>query len=134
MLSAFKPDQAVFINLANNMTPVCDCFGFTGLPILPDVGIFAGDDICAVEQVTLDEIAKHKVIEENMPLSMVPQHGEGYHPFQVVHGPYKDPYKVIEYAAGLGVGQKEYELVDVMPLEGVKRDASGAMAISVADM
>jgi hypothetical protein len=117
VLSAFQPDRAIFINLATQITPVCDCFGFTGMSVLPDIGIFAGDDICAVEQATLDEIGKHRIIEENVPLSMRLQHGEGYHPFQILHGPHKDPYKVIEYAAALGLGSRDYEIVDVMPLE-----------------
>ena len=39
------------------------------------------------------------------------------HPFAQLHGPYKDPYKVVEYAADLGLGCREYELVDVLPVE-----------------
>jgi uncharacterized Fe-S center protein len=36
------------------MTPVCDCFGFTGMPILPDAGIFGSDDIVAIDRAVLD--------------------------------------------------------------------------------
>ena len=39
------------------------------------------------------------------------------HPFQWLHGPHKDPYKVTEYGEKLGLGSREYELVDVLPLE-----------------
>jgi len=41
------------------------------------------------------------------------------HPFAQLHGPYKDPYKVIEYAEKLGMGCREYELIDVLPVEEV---------------
>lgn len=134
VLSAFKPFNAVFINLATQITPVCDCFGFTGMSVIPDLGIFAGNDICAVEQATLDEIGKHKVIEENMPVSMKLQHGPGLHPFQVIHGPYKDPYKVIEYAEAFGGGNREYEICDVMPLEKPKGTEADDMTISASNL
>jgi uncharacterized Fe-S center protein len=131
----FRPDNEVYINLVTDLTPVCDCFGFTGLPVLPNIGLFGGNDICAVEQATLDEIGKYKIIEENVPLSMKLQPGEGLHPFQVLHGPYKDPYKVIEYAEALGCGSREYEIVDVMPLEEPKKKSDAEdMTISAADL
>src|SRR5512136_2209715 len=34
-MSTFQPGKAIHINLATQMTPVCDCFGFTSMPILP---------------------------------------------------------------------------------------------------
>ncbi|NLG99022.1 MAG: DUF362 domain-containing protein [Chloroflexi bacterium] len=117
-LSTFEPGKAVFLALATHMTPVCDCFGFTSMPILPDAGIFGGDDIVAVETAVLDMIGKEKLIEENLPRSMEVWCREG-HPFAQLHGPYKDPYKVIEYAEKLGMGCREYELIDVLPVEEV---------------
>ncbi|NOZ30237.1 MAG: DUF362 domain-containing protein [Chloroflexi bacterium] len=120
VLSTFEPGKAVFINIATHMTPVCDCFGFTGLPILPDVGVFGSDDIVAVEQATLDVIGRHRLIEENVPLSMEVHTREG-HPFQWLHGPYKNPYLVVEYGEKLGLGTREYELIDIMPLEKIER-------------
>lgn len=117
-LGTFEPGKSVFLSLATHMTPVCDCFGFTGMPILPDAGIFGSDDILAVETAALDMIAKDRLIEENLPRSMEVWHREG-HPFAQLHGPYKDPYKVIEYAEKLGMGCREYELIDVLPVEEV---------------
>lgn len=134
VLSQFEPENQVYINIATDMTPVCDCFGFTGCSILPDVGMFAGDNICAVEEATLDEIRKYKIIEENVPASMKLQPGEGRHPFQVLHGVYKDPYKVIDYASALGLGSRKYDLVDVMPLDAPKDAKSADMVVSAADL
>ena len=34
VLSTFEKAKAVHLNLATHMTPVCDCFGFTSMPIL----------------------------------------------------------------------------------------------------
>jgi len=114
-LDTFEPGQATFINLATQMTPVCDCFGFTGLPILPDAGVFGSDDLVALEQATLDAIAQTPVIEGNLPGMMELVSREG-HPFMQLHGPYKDVYEQVRMAEALGLGRREYTLVDVLPV------------------
>jgi uncharacterized protein len=120
VLSTFEPGKAVHLNLATHMTPVCDCFGFTSMPILPDAGVFGSDDIVALDTATLDIIGKTRLIEENIPTSMEVHTRQG-HPFQWLHGPFKDPYKVVEFGEKLGIGSREYELVDVLPLEFPER-------------
>jgi len=122
VLSTFAPGKAVHLNLATHMTPVCDCFGFTSMPILPDAGVFGSDDIIALEQVTLDMIARTRLIEENIPTSMEVHTREG-HPFQWLHGPLKDPYVAIRYGEKLGLGSTAYELVDVFPVEKLERSS-----------
>jgi uncharacterized Fe-S center protein len=116
VLSTFAPGKVTHLNLATHMTPVCDCFGFTSMPILPDAGVFGSDDIVALDQATLDVIARTRLIEDNLPTTMEVHTREG-HPFRWLHGPHKDPYKVTEYGEKLGLGTRDYELVDVMPLE-----------------
>jgi uncharacterized Fe-S center protein len=123
-LSTFAPGKSTFISIATHMTPVCDCFGFTGLPVLPDAGIFGSDDIVAIEQASLDMIGHSRLIEENVPTSMEPWYCDG-HPFQHLHGPLKDPYKVVEYGEALGLGTRAYELIDVMPVEQITRAPLG---------
>ena len=116
VLSTFAPGKVTHLNLATHMTPVCDCFGFTSMPILPDAGVFGSDDIVALDQATLDMIGKTRLIEDNLPTTMEVHTREG-HPFRWLHGPHKNPYLVTEYGEKLGLGTREYELVDVMPLE-----------------
>jgi hypothetical protein len=121
-MSTFAPGKAIHLNLATQITPLCDCFGFTTMSILPDVGIFGSDDIVAVEQATLDAIGRTKLIEDNLPLAMEVHFREG-HPFRQLHGPLKDPYLTTEYAEKYGLGSREYELVDVYPLQKFERAA-----------
>jgi uncharacterized Fe-S center protein len=121
-LSTFDPRKITHLSLATHMTPVCDCFGFTSMPILPDVGIFGSDDIISIERAVLDAISGLSLFSENLPLAMEFQPGAG-HPFQQLHGPLKDPYLVTEYGEKLGLGSRDYELVDVMPLEKVERSS-----------
>ena len=115
VLDTFAPGHAVFINLATQLTPVCDCFGFTGLPVLPDAGIFGADDIVAVEQATLDMLAQTPIIEENLPGMMEVVTHEG-HPWQWIYGPYKNPNAMVAHAEEIGMGSRAYALVDVLPL------------------
>jgi uncharacterized Fe-S center protein len=98
------------------MTPVCDSFGFTSMPILPDAGIFGSDDIIALETAVLDATANCRLLEENLPASMEVHTREG-HPFRWLHGPYKDPYLITEYGEKYGMGSRAYELLDVLPVE-----------------
>ena len=119
-MSTFATGKAVHLVLATQMTPVCDCFGFTGLPILPDAGIFGSDDIVALEQAVLDMLAKSKLIEENIPTSMEVHTREG-HPLRWLHGPLKDPYLVTSFAEAYGLGTHEYELIDVQPVPAFQR-------------
>jgi hypothetical protein len=115
-LSTFAEGKMVHLALATQMTPVCDCFGFTSMPILPDAGIFGSDDIIALETAVLDATANMRLIEENLPTSMEVHTREG-HPFRWLHGPYKDPYLVTVYGEQYGLGSRSYEMVDVLPLQ-----------------
>ncbi len=123
-LSTFAPGKAVHLCLATHMTPVCDCFGFTSMPILPDAGIFGSDDIVAVDQAVLDITGQTRLIEENVPTSLEVHTREG-HPLRWLHGPLKDPYRVTEYSERLGLGSRQYELVDVLPVEQIARAPIG---------
>jgi len=122
VLSTFAPGKVVNLSLATHMTPVCDCFGFTSMPILPDAGVFGSDDILAIDQAALDVIGKTRLIEENIPTSMEVHTREG-HPFQWLHGPHKDPYLAMRYGEKLGLGSREYELIDVFPVEKLERSS-----------
>ena len=115
-LSTFEASKTVHLALATHMTPVCDCFGFTSMPILPDAGIFGSDDIIALETAVLDKTMHLRLIEENLPSEMEVHTREG-HPFRWLHGPLKDPYLVTEYGEQYGLGSRQYELVDVLPVE-----------------
>jgi uncharacterized Fe-S center protein len=123
-LASFEKGKATHIVLAANMTPVCDCFGFTSMPILPDAGVFGSDDIVAVDKAVLDVIARTRLIEENIPTSME-VHTRAGHPLQWLHGPLKDPYLVTRYGEEMGLGTSEYELADVLPVEQITRAPMG---------
>jgi hypothetical protein len=115
-LSTFAPENVAFLNLATQITPWCDCCGFTTASVMPDIGIFGCDDPVAIDQATLDVMARHKLIYENIPRALEAQPGAG-HPLQELLGPLKDPYRVNEYCEREGVGTRQYQLEDVFPVK-----------------
>jgi len=127
VLSTFAPGKTVHLALATDMTPVCDCFGFTSMPILPDAGVFGSDDIVALDQAVLDQTAGLRLFEENLP-AVMEVHTRVGHPFRWLHGPYKDPYVVVNDAEKLGLGSRTYELVDVLPVVKVERSSMAYIA------
>ncbi len=123
-MGTFGKNKVTHLALATHQSPVCDCFGFTSLPILPDAGIFGSDDIVAIDKAVLDVTGKMKLIEENIPTSLE-VHTRVGHPYAWLHGPYKDPYRVIEYGEKLGLGSQKYKLVDVFPVADSSPTAQG---------
>lgn len=115
-MSTFAPGKSTHLALATHMTPVCDCFGFTSMPILQDAGIFGSDDLVAIDQAVLDVTMGSTLLEDNLPTSME-VHTRSGHPFRWLHGPLKDPYKITAYGEQYGLGSREYELIDVFPVE-----------------
>jgi hypothetical protein len=61
-LKCFDRGRVGFMNFAIDVVPECDCFPWAGLAVCPDVGIFAGKDLMALEEATLDGI-------DNAPVS-----------------------------------------------------------------
>ena len=109
-LDAFEPNTLLFINHICNITPFCDCWGFTSPSIVPDVGIMASTDIVAVEQASIDSIKLENYIEGSLPHPLIVQDIEG-HLLKKIHS--KDPYLQCEEAETLGLGETKYELAEV---------------------
>ena len=109
-LACFEPPQVFYITALLNITPLCDCWGFSTPSLVPDLGILAGDDIVAIEQAALDLIKWEDLIPSAVPDQMCPLGEEG-HLFERLHG--KDPYEQVRQAEEMGLGSKEYTLVEV---------------------
>ena len=90
--------NAVYINVMKNISVDCDCDGNASAPCMQDIGILASFDPVAVDQACLDLVynsndsGRDKLIER-----IESRHG--------VH--------TIEAAYDLGVGNREYELIDL---------------------
>jgi len=109
-LDGFAANSVLFINHVLNVTPFCDCWGFTSPMIVPDVGILASKDIAAIEQASIDSVKAENFIPGSLPHPYEVRDVEG-HLFQKIHG--KDPYLQVEMCEKLGLGERRYELTEV---------------------
>ncbi|MEG6585561.1 DUF362 domain-containing protein [Dendrosporobacter sp. 1207_IL3150] len=91
-----KKDKCVFINVLINMTKDCDCFSVKQEKMIEDIGILASQDPVAVDMATLDLTAK--------------AHGHNLAEMAYKH---HDAMIQIDHAAEIGMGSKQYELVEV---------------------
>ncbi|MFW9908162.1 MAG: DUF362 domain-containing protein [Candidatus Thorarchaeota archaeon] len=120
VLKTFDNDKVFFLNIAIDITALCDCWGIGQPPVVNDIGILGSRDIVAIEMATLDLIAKEGLIESMIPpyfrhVNLDP--AADLHPFARLHGPMKNPYLVTDYAEGLGMGSKKYNLVEVLSVQ-----------------
>ncbi|MCL2144178.1 MAG: DUF362 domain-containing protein [Endomicrobia bacterium] len=91
-----KNKKASYINFLNHISKDCDCFGFLkNPPLMQDVGIVAGTDPVAVDQASYDLVNK--------------AYGKNF--FKKIH-PDVNPEIQLEYAEKIGLGTREYELIN----------------------
>ncbi len=109
VLSTFEPGRVLYITTLMNITPLCDCWGFTTPSLVPDVGIMASEDIVAIEQASLDAIKVENYLPGSLPSQL--KLGDEGHLFQRIWG--KDPYEQVRATAKVGLGSREYELKTV---------------------
>jgi uncharacterized Fe-S center protein len=99
---AGKDGKAAFFNFLLNVTPDCDCWHFSEAPIVPDVGILASTDPVAIEQASVDLVARARPLDERVA-------GEDGDKFAKLTG--VDGTPMLAYAERLGLGSREYELI-----------------------
>jgi len=91
-----KANKAAFINIAIRIPKECDCWNHSNALIAKDTGFFASLDPVALDKATVD-----KVLEV-----------QGSDAFKKAH-PSTDWKRQLEYAAKIGLGSLEYELIEV---------------------
>ncbi len=106
VLGTFRPTRVLHVNIATNITALCDCFGFSMPGLVPDVGVFVSRDIVSVERATLDSIDYKKFIPGSIFTHQ--QLKKRGHLFERVWG--KDPYVQVRAASDLKMGEWKYSL------------------------
>ncbi|MCL4378485.1 MAG: DUF362 domain-containing protein [Actinobacteria bacterium] len=98
------------VNVIMNVTPFCDCWGFSTPAIIPDVGILGSHDIVSIEKASLDLIDKQKYIQGTLPGHLKMSKIKG-HLFKKIWG--KDPYIQVKEAESLGLGETKYNIEEI---------------------
>ncbi len=110
VLDTFEPNRVLYITVLTNITPLCDCWGFSTPSLVPDIGIVASDDIVSVEQAALDSIKHENYIEGSLPDQIKMAEDDGHLFWKIWR---KDPYLQVETAAEIGLGSREYETEEI---------------------
>jgi len=108
VLSTFKPNKVLYINFLTEIQPECDCMPSADVPVIQDQGILISDDIVAVEQATIDMLSKTKALPQSA------MDGHQSETDDILFYLSQKPYKLqIETAERLGLGTKDYEIIEI---------------------
>jgi len=108
-LAVLKDRPHFHISLVVDVSPYCDCHAENDVPIVPNVGMFASFDPVALDIACADAVNRQPVIAGSI-LSEKP-HVHHDH-FTDTH-PETNWMSAIDHAVKLGLGTKEYELVEI---------------------
>lgn len=92
-----RKGKSAFLNFAVRISRECDCWSHENPRIGPDVGILASFDPVSIDKASLDLVAK----------------ACGRDIFKAAH-PDKDGMKHLKYAKDIGLGNLEYELIELL--------------------
>jgi len=109
-----KVGKKLFVNFITQVSPACDCYGYSDAPIVPDLGILAGTDPVALDQACADLVIQARGLPGT---AMVHGHEPGGDKFRGVH-PEIDWEITLDHAAKLGLGSRQYQLVRLEPKSG----------------
>lgn len=109
VLRTFAPGKVVFLNFVLEVQPECDCMPTADTPVVQDRGIYASDDIVAVEQASLEAINS----AVPLPDSLAADRGVTSGKRVLAETLGVDGQQHIDAAAALGLGSKDYTLVEI---------------------
>ena len=91
----------IYINVMNNMSVDCDCDGHPEEPRVKDIGILASTDPVALDKACLDLVFSHEDSDgdDAKPLQKRINSKHGTH--------------IVDYAASIGLGSLNYEVVNI---------------------
>jgi uncharacterized Fe-S center protein len=101
--------QTFHLSFIQQVSPGCDCMGFSDAPICPDLGLLASWDPVALDQACLDLVNGAQPLHPSaLPADLLP----GQDKFAAIHGHVRGEY-LLEYATSLGLGSRKYTLQPV---------------------
>ncbi len=111
-MKAIGKDKVGFINMAIDITPMCDCMGFADTPVVPNLGVFASKDPVAIDQASLDKVCEAHGIHGSAAEGVAES---GKKKLQVVSPFHPGMSEEVQINTGelIGLGSKEYELLTI---------------------
>ena len=104
-----KKGKALYLNFLTQISPACDCYGFSDAPIVNDVGILSSVDPVAIDQASVD-LVNNEAGNRSSKLSKNWNPGEDK--FRAVY-PEVDWSIQLAYGEEIGMGTRGYELIRI---------------------
>jgi uncharacterized Fe-S center protein len=104
-----KPGALAYVNFVTDVHPVCDCYGTAKQPICPDLGVLASLDPVAIDQASYDLVNEAPALRNG---GLSSSYRAGGDKFRDLH-PEVDSTVQLRYAEALGLGTRDYELIEV---------------------
>ncbi len=103
-----KQDKTIFVSFVVDVSPGCDCYGYNDFPIVHDIGIFASKDPVALDKACADKVNKFPALKGSVIEGLM----DGQDKFSAVHPGITWEAQLI-HAQNLGLGQLEYQLIEI---------------------
>ena len=101
-----KRGKTLYLNFLTQISPACDCYGYSDTPIVRDIGMLSSEDPVAIDQASVDLVNK----EEGIRSSKLPKNWEpDGDKFRAIY-PEVDWNIQLAYAEEIGLGTRKYEL------------------------
>jgi len=108
-----KAGKSLFVNFVTQVSPACDCYGHSDAPIVPDQGILVSTDPVAIDQACADLVNR----AAGLPGTALGQDIDpGSDKFRAIY-PDIDWTVTLAHGARIGLGNREYRLETLQPLE-----------------
>ena len=104
-----KKEKVLYLNFLTQISPACDCYGYSDTPIVNDIGILSSEDPVAIDQASVDLVnGEPGNRSSNLPGAWEP----GEDKFRAIY-PKVDWTIQLAYAQEIGMGNREYELIKI---------------------
>ncbi|MFA5313863.1 MAG: DUF362 domain-containing protein [Methanomassiliicoccales archaeon] len=103
-----RMDKFAFITFVMDVVPYCDCAPWNDVSIVPDIGILMSKDIVAIDQAAADLV---NAKEASAGSALTKNKGAGEDKFKALTD--IDWRRQLEYAEELGLGTRDYKLIEM---------------------
>jgi len=104
-----KDKPAFHINFLMDISPNCDCWPNNDMAVVPNIGILCSSDPVALDQASADMVSRAPANETSV---IGPHRHEGKDKFSLIF-PHTDWNLCLSHAEKIGLGSRQYEIVDI---------------------
>jgi hypothetical protein len=104
-----KKGKVLYLNFLTQISPACDCYGYSDVSIVNDIGILSSEDPVAIDQASVDLVNGEA---GNKASKLQKNWNPGEDKFRGVY-PEVDWNIQLAYAEEIGMGTRKYELIKI---------------------